>query len=266
MFEKGDAQRQRSCAICDNCTEHRQDLLMDARMQMYQLLVILAEMCRQGGRITLTSLSDVARGLGGGKFNLDPNLSDARGGSSKASASKSTKAGVVDVAAVAGGKITLHRDMVDRLIVHGILSQLIEQSYQATAYTVNVYLEIGPKATRFLRHPLESVSSPSKLDLLPPVQVLPPNANTASQAPSAQTTGKRSGIQADLEPESSSENARPKKSRSAANPSVNGASGNRGTGAKSRPNGSQIDTLAGQQSREQALVGGTSEHEAIVID
>ncbi|GAK66384.1 ATP-dependent DNA helicase [Moesziomyces antarcticus] len=266
MFEKGDAQRQRSCAICDNCREHRQDLVMDARMQMYQLLAILAEMCRQGGRITLTSLSDVARGLGGGKFNLDPNLSDARAGSSKVSASKSTKAGVVDVTAVAGGKITLHRDMVDRLIVHGILSQLIEQSYQATAYTVNVYLEIGPKATRFLRHPLESVSSPSKLDLLPPVQVLPPNANAASQTPGAQTTGKRSGGQADLEPESSSKDARPKKSRSAAKPSVNGAVRNHSPGAKPRTNGSQIDTKNGQQSSKRALVGGSSEHEAIIID
>ncbi|SPO30564.1 related to RecQ family helicase RecQL1 [Ustilago trichophora] len=183
MFEKGDNQRQRACGICDNCTGDRRDLLIDVRKEIYQLLAILQEMCRQGGRITLTSLSDVARGLGGGKFNLDPNLTDSgKGkGKGKASMSSSAKAGVVDVQAVAGGKVTLHRDVVDRLIVHGILSQLIDQSYQATAYTVNVYLEMGPKAPRFLRHPLSTISSRAQLDKLPPVQILPPIATASTK-------------------------------------------------------------------------------------
>ncbi|SPO31171.1 related to RecQ family helicase RecQL1 [Ustilago trichophora] len=183
MFEKGDDQRQRACGICDNCTGNRRNLLIDVRKEMYQLLAILQEMCGQGGRITLTSLSDVARGLSGGKFNLDPNLTDSgKGkGKGKASTSSSAKAGVVDVQAVAGGKVTLHRDVVDRLIVHGIQSQLIAQSYQATAYTVNVYLEMGPKAPRFLRHPLSTISSPAQLDKLPPVQILPPTARASTK-------------------------------------------------------------------------------------
>lgn len=176
MFDKSDDQRQRACGICDNCTGNRSALLMDARKEMYQLLAILAEMCRQGGRITLTSLSDVARGLGGGKFNLDPNLTNLKKGKGKSSSSNTDKAGMVDIQAVAGGKVTLHRDIVDRLIVHGIQSQLIEQSYSATAYTVNVYLEMGPKATRFLRHPLSTLSVLAQLEKLPPVQILPPSA------------------------------------------------------------------------------------------
>ncbi|KAJ9475022.1 putative ATP-dependent helicase SGS1 (putative) [Pseudozyma hubeiensis] len=191
MFEKGDAQRQQTCGICDNCTGERSKLLIDARNEMWKLLAVLAEMCRQGGRITLTSLSDVARGLGGGKFNLDPNLTDSGKAKAKSSSSNATKAGVVDVQAVAGGKITLHRDVVDRLIVHAIQSQLIEQNYQATAYTVNVYLELGPKASRFLRHPLSYVSSSAQLDKLPAVQILPPSA-TATAAAGPRADNKRS--------------------------------------------------------------------------
>ncbi len=174
MFDKADDQQQRAkaCSICDNCTGQRAEYVVDARKEMYQLLAVLAEMCRQGGRITLTSLSDVARGLGGGKFNLDPNLTSS---SSSSSASSGSKAGVVNVNAVAGGKIAnLHRDNVDRLIVHGILSEYIGQSYQATAYTVNVYLELGNKATRFLRHPLSVVrEEKEKWGVLPKVEILP---------------------------------------------------------------------------------------------
>ncbi|GAC93198.1 hypothetical protein PHSY_000761 [Pseudozyma hubeiensis SY62] len=204
MFEKGDAQRQQTCGICDNCTGERSKLLIDARNEMWKLLAVLAEMCRQGGRITLTSLSDVARGLGGGKFNLDPNLTDSSKAKAKSSSSNATKAGVVDVQAVAGGKITLHRDVVDRLIVHAIQSQLIEQNYQATAYTVNVYLELGPKASRFLRHPLSTISSSAQLDKLPAVQILPPSA-TATTAAGPKGDNKRSA--------SSAETSQRKKSR-----------------------------------------------------
>ncbi|KAJ1021199.1 hypothetical protein NDA18_005442 [Ustilago nuda] len=181
MFDKSDAQRQRACGICDNCTGQRQDLLIDARKEMYQLLALVAEMCRQGGRITLINLSDVARGLAGGKFNLDPNFIDSGNGRARSSGSGTAKAGVVDIQLVAGGKITLHRDVVDRLIVHGILSGFIEQSYQATAFTVNVYLETGTKASRFLRHPLSSLSSAEHLEKLPPVQILPPIATATAQ-------------------------------------------------------------------------------------
>ncbi|KAJ1017873.1 hypothetical protein NDA16_005189 [Ustilago loliicola] len=210
MFEKGDDQRQRACGICDNCTGQRQNLLIDARKEMYQLLAMLTEMCRQGGRITLTSLSDVARGLGGGKFNLDPNLTDPGNGRAKSSGSSTAKAGVVDIQTVAGGKITLHRDIVDRLIVHGILSGFVEQSYQATAYTVNVYLETGPKASRFTRHPLSAISSAEQLEKLPSVQILPPIATASAQAASKRPASPDSAAEG-----RSSLQTKSKKSRSA---------------------------------------------------
>lgn len=181
MFDKSDDQRGKACGICDNCTGHHQELLIDARKEMYQLLAVLAEMNRQGGRITLTSLSDVARGLGGGKFNLDPNSPDS-GSKGKAKANASNKAGVVDIQAAAGGRITLHRDVVDRLIVHGILSGWIGQAYQATAYTVNVYLRTGSKATRFLRHGKEVIESQGRLQKLPAVEVLPPVTEVGTSA------------------------------------------------------------------------------------
>ncbi|PWY97991.1 ATP-dependent DNA helicase, partial [Testicularia cyperi] len=174
QFDRHDQQSQVMCGVCDNCVQRRADDLMDVRKQTYQLLSVLSEMDRQGGRVTLTSLSDVARGLGGGKFNLDPNMSDSGKGKGKTSGSKCGRAGQVDVAAVAGGKITLHRDLVDRLIVQCILNHAIRQSYQATAYTVNVYMETGPVAIRYLRHSLQTISAPGGLDVLPEIKLLPP--------------------------------------------------------------------------------------------
>lgn len=212
MFEKGDDQAQQVCGTCDNCTGNRSTLLIDARKEMFQLLAILAEMCRQGGRITLTSLSDVARGLGGGKFNLDPNLTHLEKPKSKSNGSNAAvKAGVIDLQSVAGGKITLHRDVVDRLIVHGIQSQLIQQTYSATAYTVNVYLEPGAKATRFLRHPLSTISLHTQLDLLPSVYILPP-AEIAIAAAGSKASVKRIATNPATAP-SGAQNRR-KKSRS----------------------------------------------------
>lgn len=252
MFEKGDAQRQRACGICDNCTGQRQALLVDARKEMYQLLAVLSEMCRQGGRITLTSLSDVARGLGGGKFNLDPNLPDSGNGRAKSSGSSTAKAGVVDIQAVAGGKITLHRDIVDRLIVHAILSGFIEQSYQATAYTVNVYLETGAKASRFLRHPLSSISSAEHLEKLPPVQILPPiataNAQTTKRPPATSSTSDGQG-----HPPLKTKKTRTSYHDAPIEADVNGRS-------------STSDVALQQRQRRRQQDGGASQSDAIIID
>ncbi|CBQ69103.1 related to RecQ family helicase RecQL1 [Sporisorium reilianum SRZ2] len=259
MFDKSDDQRQRVCGICDNCTGNRAALLMDARKEMYQLLAVLAEMCRQGGRITLTTLSDVARGLGGGKFNLDPNLTGAKKGKGKASSSSTAKAGMVDIQAVAGGKITLHRDIVDRLIVHGIQAQLIEQSYSATAYTVNVYLEMGPKAPRFLRHPLSTLLVPAQLDKLPPVQILPPSATATA---GAKATVKRSASSATAA--SGATEPQRKKGRSDA------LSGTPDSTAESKPAIKSVPRSASSSSKLAAKPGsqdgGTSASDAIVID
>ena len=267
MFEKGDDQRQRACGICDNCTGDRQSLLIDARKEMYQLLAVLAEMCRQGGRITLTSLSDVARGLGGGKFNLDPNMTDPKKGKTKPGASSTAKAGVVDVQSSAGGKITLHRDVVDRLIVHGMLSQLIDQSYQATAYTVNVYLELGAKATRFLRHPLSTITSRTEIDKLPPVQILPPvasaNPGTAAKRAAADSLASTSTF--------ASNRARsgPKKGRHDAIKATDAESENDGMMVGAAPleitatrNGDMSDSATSRASRD----SGASKSHAIVIE
>ena len=263
LFEKGDDQRQRTCGICDNCTGKRHELLIDARKEMYQLLAVLAEMCRQGGRITLTSLSDVARGLGGGKFNLDPNLTDSAKGKGKSGASSAAKAGVVDIQAVAGGKITLHRDVVDRLIVHGIQSQLIEQSYQATAYTVNVYLEMGPKATRFLRHPLSTISSPAQLEKLPPVQLLPPLAAAGT------TTSVKRSVPRDTESSSTgslSKKSRPAVSKVKTGTSPGSISHGRSTIASTASSSGRNSKTSDSSTPGVLGDGGATQSEAIIID
>lgn len=269
MFEKGDDQRDRLCGICDNCTGERQNLLIDARKEMYQLLAILAEMCRQGGRITLTSLSDVARGLGGGKFKLDPNLTDPGKGKARSTGSSTAKAGIVDVQTVAGGKITQHRDVVDRLIVHGILSQLIDQSYQATAYTVNVYLELGPKATRFVRHPLSIISSAAQLEKLPNVQILPP-AGTATAAKTAKrpASSNTNLDQADTSKASGDSGSKAKKSRLGTTRPVGEVLSRSGamkeTGGASRVGSASKDHESSVRRHESD--GGASASDAIVID
>lgn len=90
------------CGHCDNCTrlpanvEHK-----DATVEAWQILKILEAVEGGGGRLTISGLSDLARGLGGGSF-------ETGGGGKRRNAKEKIQ---IDYDSVAGGRVGLSKDV-----------------------------------------------------------------------------------------------------------------------------------------------------------
>ena len=118
----------RPCGKCDNCQRPpAEKQLHDVSFQAWQIVRVVSEVHRRGGRVTLPALADLARGLGGAQFKVVERGGRAAGESAR-----------LDLDAVASGKVELSRENCERLIVQLLLGRYLGESYQATAYTVNV--------------------------------------------------------------------------------------------------------------------------------
>jgi hypothetical protein len=95
------------CGHCDNCTRPPETVdRKDVTVEAWQILKIVAAVQRQGGRLTLNRLSDLARGAGGGAFEA--------GGQGKG---KGQGKITLDLDEVAGGKIGFSKDVS---VLHGM--------------------------------------------------------------------------------------------------------------------------------------------------
>lgn len=139
----------RPCGKCDNCQRPpAEKQLHDVSFQAWQIVRVVSEVHRRGGRVTLPALADLARGLGGAQFKVVERGGRAAGESAR-----------LDLDAVASGKVELSRENCERLIVQLLLGRYLGESYQATAYTVNVYMAPGPSAMRLARYPADQARS-----------------------------------------------------------------------------------------------------------
>jgi ATP-dependent DNA helicase Q1 len=101
------------CGHCDNCMRPPETVdQRDVTVEAWQILKIAAAVQRQGGRLTLNGLSDLARGAGGSAFDT--------GGTGKGKAKERT---TLDLADVAGGKIGLSKDVSFAEFIHIIFVQ-----------------------------------------------------------------------------------------------------------------------------------------------
>lgn len=86
---------------------------VDISAQAYRALRIISAACAQDGTLTLPQAADLVRGNGGGLFSTRAKNSKAKG--------------KVDVAQVAGSKVTLNKDecemMLLKLLVDGWLRE-----------------------------------------------------------------------------------------------------------------------------------------------
>jgi ATP-dependent DNA helicase Q1 len=95
-----------SCGSCDNCLRDPESIVTrDVTMETWRILKIVNEVEREGGRATLSNVSDLARGLGSASYT-----SLSLGGNSKKRKADPEK-GTMDTLAVAGGKVTLNKDV-----------------------------------------------------------------------------------------------------------------------------------------------------------
>ncbi|KZO97674.1 ATP-dependent DNA helicase [Calocera viscosa TUFC12733] len=130
------------CGHCDNCTRAPSTIARkDVSVQAWQLLRIVDAVCHEGGRVTVGILSDLARGLAGGAFNV------SSGGKKR----KRTEKAELDLEDVAGGKVELSKDDVETLTIQLILDHYLKEDFHQTAYAINVYLSPGSQAPRLTR-------------------------------------------------------------------------------------------------------------------
>lgn len=94
------------CGRCDNCTSsHDESSLTDISLLTWKLVKITSGIYDNYGRITLPALADLARGNGGGKYNVTP-----ESGGGKRKRDNTGRSGVVDLDSV-GGKVLESKDV-----------------------------------------------------------------------------------------------------------------------------------------------------------
>lgn len=157
------------CGHCDNCIRPPTALeRKDVSFAVWQILKITAEVQREGGNLTQTMLGNLARGVGGGGYEV----TTGRG------KRKEKEKVVLDLDSVCGGKVDLKKEVrhscrwllrsnarffllqeIDHLVVQLLLDKYLSERYHSTAYATVVYMQLGPLALRFTRLSLESVKT-----------------------------------------------------------------------------------------------------------
>ncbi|KAH8922490.1 ATP-dependent DNA helicase [Atractiella rhizophila] len=124
------------CGHCDNCLRGPSSFQeKDVTLESWRILRCLQQVENQGGRVTFSQLIDLVRGLGGGVVSTGNGNQKTR----------------LNIEAVAGSKVTLSKDATERVVLNLLVNDFLKVEYQATAYSVNVYLKKAPGATRLLR-------------------------------------------------------------------------------------------------------------------
>lgn len=136
--DKGALER---CGHCDNCTRAPDSLARrDIRLAAWQILQAAELAERQSTRLTIGQLSDLVRSKKAATLSAKPK------GRGKASTQVE-----LDMADVAGGAVELSKEDTETLCVHLIISRYLQEDFHQTAYSVNVYVVVGPNAARLTR-------------------------------------------------------------------------------------------------------------------
>jgi hypothetical protein len=102
----GDSDALTRCGHCDNCMRPAGDVdRKDVTVEAWQLLKITAAVQRDGGNLTLNMLAGLARGTGGGVYEV------SHGGGGKKGKGKTKEKMTLDLDDVAGGVVELTKDV-----------------------------------------------------------------------------------------------------------------------------------------------------------
>ncbi|KDQ25115.1 hypothetical protein PLEOSDRAFT_33722, partial [Pleurotus ostreatus PC15] len=135
------------CGHCDNCARaEREDSFeqKDVTVQAWQILKVVDEVGRNGGRVTMSNLVDLARGTGKATY-------DIQAGGKRRGKGKGKEQGDIDLGAVADGKVDLSKEQTEYLIIELLVTGYLTEDYHSTAYQMNVYLKAGARAIRLTR-------------------------------------------------------------------------------------------------------------------
>lgn len=145
-----------TCGTCDNC------LLpiapSDVTSEAWKIIKVMEEVYEESGRITLAGLGDLCRGLGQGQYSVV----DSRQRKRKRQNTKAKQSGFINIAEVVGEKVKLSKDDTERVLVELLLNGYLADEYNATAYSVNVYVKPGPMFARLSRLSLQQIQDQAK--------------------------------------------------------------------------------------------------------
>ncbi|KAH8116052.1 ATP-dependent DNA helicase [Phellopilus nigrolimitatus] len=143
------------CGHCDNCTRPPESVeRKEVTLATWQILQVAQAIERDGGRVTLGMLADLVRGAGGGAYGA------SKGGGKRGKGKAKERVGL-DLGEIAGGKVTLGKDIVKRVFLCAGDGDLVgepravptsEGIVHSTAYSINVYVHPGPNAFRLTRY------------------------------------------------------------------------------------------------------------------
>ncbi|KIR37776.1 ATP-dependent DNA helicase [Cryptococcus deuterogattii 99/473] len=143
------------CGICDNCLRPASSIsTRDVTLESWKILRIAQEVVKQSGRVTLPNLASLVRGLGGGSFGVVGGGEGKKGRKQKSTGEKA----YLDIEEF-GGKVTMSADDVEVVITHLLLIGYLQDSYHATAFSVNVYVIPSPTAVRLTRLEREEIET-----------------------------------------------------------------------------------------------------------
>ncbi|KDQ53749.1 hypothetical protein JAAARDRAFT_136746 [Jaapia argillacea MUCL 33604] len=130
------------CGHCDNCTRPPETIeAVDVTLYAWKIIKVAHAVQRERHRVTLAQLVNLVRGLAGGA------ISSSKVGKGKGKGKgKQTEKTVIDLDAVAGGKIVMSNEEVETIVVNLLLSRYLQESFYQTAYSTNVYVEPGPQS------------------------------------------------------------------------------------------------------------------------
>ncbi|KAF7306791.1 ATP-dependent DNA helicase [Mycena indigotica] len=135
------------CNHCDNCKRSPDSYSQrDVTLEAWQVLRVADAVKATGGQLTLAMLADLARGAGGGSYEV--------GGGRRGKHKMDLNLGLV-----CGGKVGLKKDELETLLVELLVHRYLVESYHQTAYSTVVYLETGAIALRLTRVPRDRLSS-----------------------------------------------------------------------------------------------------------
>ncbi len=110
-----------ACGHCDNCTRDPSSIqTIDVTLDAWRIVRVAAEVEAQGGRVTVSGLADLVRGLGGGQFPVVAQSGKSRG---KVSAEK----GVVNLQEMCEGKVLLSKEQTESLLIDMFLQDYLKE-------------------------------------------------------------------------------------------------------------------------------------------
>ena len=171
------------CGHCDNCTRPPEEVQKkDVTVEAWQLLKITDYATQDGANLTLKMLASLARGSGGGGYEV------SRGGNGRGGKGKEKEKVNIDLNAIAGGPVNLTQEVcgtfmflvvsiqvfsfllfgkeTEYLLVDMLVQKYLQESYHQTAYQTLVYLvrgPLGPRLTRLTREALEATKEVNRL-------------------------------------------------------------------------------------------------------